>query len=59
MLDAGRILADQQLAGVVDNAKHATAATAQARFPDARDPLVGADEHDHHREWIVASARNR
>ena len=42
------ILADQQLAEVVEDAEHPATAAGETRLADARQPLVGADEHDEH-----------
>ena len=46
VLDLPRVLPDQQLAEVVEDAEHAAAPPAEARLADPRQPLVGADEHD-------------
>jgi hypothetical protein len=48
VLDLPWVLPDQQLLEVVEDAEHAPAAPGEARFPDARQPFVGADEHDDH-----------
>src|SRR5215207_10189699 len=46
VLDLPRVLPNQQLLEVVEDAEHTQAAPSEARFPDARQPFVGADEHD-------------
>jgi hypothetical protein len=48
VLDPRRVLPDQQVAEVVEDAEHAASATGEARLADPCQPLVGADEHDEH-----------
>ena len=48
-----RVLADEQLGEVVEDAEDAAPLTGQARLADARQPLVGADEHDDHRVLVA------
>ncbi len=53
VLDLARVLADEQLGEVVEDAEDAASLTGQARLADARQPLVGADEHDDHRVLVA------
>jgi hypothetical protein len=55
VLDPGRILADEQLGEMVEDAEHAATAAPEARLADSRQPLVGADENEDDR-GVVASA---
>jgi hypothetical protein len=55
VLDLPGVLPDQEVAEVVEDAEHATPAPTEARLADARQPLVGADEHDDDR-IVVALA---
>jgi hypothetical protein len=55
VLDFCRVLPYEQLAEVVEDAQYAAPAPGQARLADARQPLVGADEHDEH-GIVVTSA---
>ena len=38
---------------VVEDPEHAAPAAGEARLADARQPLVGADEHDDHRVVVT------
>ena len=48
VLDLRRILADEQLPEVVEDADHAAAAPGEARLADPGQPLVRAHEHEDH-----------
>ena len=54
-----RVLADEQLAEVVEDAEHAAAPAREARLADARQPLVGADEDDDHRVVVARTDAHR
>lgn len=53
MLDAPRVLANEQGLEVVYSAHHGQLAPSEARFPHAMDALVGV----HHHKQIVAVTR--
>jgi hypothetical protein len=48
VLDPGRVLPDQQVAEVVQDAEHPSSAPGQAGLADAGQSRVRADEHEDH-----------
>ncbi len=53
VLDLPGILSHEELAEVVEDAEHAAPLPGEARLADAREPFVGADEHDDDGELVV------